>query len=161
MLCWFSRSVVSNSFAIPRTVPRQASLSMGFSRQEYWSGLPFPPPGILFPRQKYWSGLPLPPPGDLPDQILTHISSSCIGRQILNCWATGEASVISWVYACVCAWLQLCLILCDHMDYSLLGLSVHGILQGQNSGVGCFTILQGIFLIQGLNGLLHRRVLYH
>ena len=26
---------------------RQAPLSMGFSRQEYWSGLPFPPPGHL------------------------------------------------------------------------------------------------------------------
>ena len=25
----------------------QASLSMGFPRQEYWSGLPFPPPGDL------------------------------------------------------------------------------------------------------------------
>ena len=31
----------------PRTVARQAPLSMGFSRQEYWSGLPFPPPGDL------------------------------------------------------------------------------------------------------------------
>ena len=29
------------------TVARQASLSMGFSRQEYWSGLPCPPPGGL------------------------------------------------------------------------------------------------------------------
>ena len=28
-------------------VARQAPLSMGFSRQEYWSGLPFPPPGDL------------------------------------------------------------------------------------------------------------------
>ena len=28
------------------TVARQAPLSMGFSRQEYGSGLPFPPPGI-------------------------------------------------------------------------------------------------------------------
>ena len=27
------------------TVACQASLSTGFSRQEYWSGLPFPPPG--------------------------------------------------------------------------------------------------------------------
>ena len=27
------------------TVPSQAPLSMGFSRQEYWSGLPCPPPG--------------------------------------------------------------------------------------------------------------------
>ena len=39
-----SRSVVSDS-ATPWTVARQAPLSMGFSRQEYWSGLPGPPPG--------------------------------------------------------------------------------------------------------------------
>ena len=31
----------------PRTVALQAPLSMGFSRQGYWSGLPFPPPGDL------------------------------------------------------------------------------------------------------------------
>ena len=31
----------------PMTVALQVSLSMGFSRQEYWSGLPFPPPGDL------------------------------------------------------------------------------------------------------------------
>ena len=29
------------------TVARHAPLSMGFSRQEYWSGLPCPPPGHL------------------------------------------------------------------------------------------------------------------
>ena len=29
------------------TVANQAPLSMGFSRQEYWSGLPFPTPGDL------------------------------------------------------------------------------------------------------------------
>ena len=34
-------------FAIPWTVAHQAPLSMGFSRQEYWSGLPYPPPGDL------------------------------------------------------------------------------------------------------------------
>ena len=34
-------------FATPWTVVYQASLSMGFSRQEYWSGLPFPSPGDL------------------------------------------------------------------------------------------------------------------
>ena len=33
--------------ATPWTVARQAPLSVGFSRQEYWSGLPFPPPGDL------------------------------------------------------------------------------------------------------------------
>ena len=34
-------------FAIPWTVARQTPLSMGFSRQEHWSGLPCPPPGDL------------------------------------------------------------------------------------------------------------------
>ena len=33
-------------FVTPRTVACQVPLSMGFSRQEYWSGLPFPSPGI-------------------------------------------------------------------------------------------------------------------
>ena len=34
-------------FATPWTVAYQAPLSMRFSRQEYWSGLPFPSPGDL------------------------------------------------------------------------------------------------------------------
>ena len=34
-------------FADPRTVAHQAPLFIGFSRQEYWSGLPYPPPGNL------------------------------------------------------------------------------------------------------------------
>ena len=34
-------------FATPWTVASQAPLSMGFSRQEFWSGLPFPSPGDL------------------------------------------------------------------------------------------------------------------
>ena len=45
----FSREVVSDSFATPWTVAHQsmAPLSMRLSRQEYWSSLPFPPPGDL------------------------------------------------------------------------------------------------------------------
>ena len=34
-------------FATSWTVAHQAPLSMGFSRQEFWSGLPFPSPGDL------------------------------------------------------------------------------------------------------------------
>ena len=34
-------------FATPWTVAYRAPLSMGFSRQEYWSGVPFPSPGYL------------------------------------------------------------------------------------------------------------------
>ena len=44
MLSHFSRGQL---FATLWTVAHQAPLSMGFSRQEYWSGLPFPPPGGL------------------------------------------------------------------------------------------------------------------
>ena len=35
------------TLATPWTVAHRAPLSMGFSRQEYWSGLPFPSPGDL------------------------------------------------------------------------------------------------------------------
>ena len=38
---------MSYSFATPRTVAYQAPLSMGFPKQEYWSGLPFPSPRDL------------------------------------------------------------------------------------------------------------------
>ena len=53
--------------ATPWTVALQAPLSMGFSRKEYWGGLPFPPPG------------------DLPNSgiELASLCVSCIGRQIL------------------------------------------------------------------------------
>ena len=42
----FSHSAVSDSVT-PWTVALQAPLSMGFSRQDYWSGLSFPPPREL------------------------------------------------------------------------------------------------------------------
>ena len=45
-VCVLSCSVGSNSVML-WTVACQAPLSMEFSRQEYWSGLPFPPPGDL------------------------------------------------------------------------------------------------------------------
>ena len=46
-LLLFSCSVVPDYFATSCTVARQAPLSMEFPRQEYWSGLPFPSPGVL------------------------------------------------------------------------------------------------------------------
>ena len=41
-------------FAIPWTGACQAPLSMEFSRQEYWNGLPFPPPGDLTQESNLW-----------------------------------------------------------------------------------------------------------
>ena len=46
-VCVLSRFSRVRHFVTPRTEYRQAPLSMGFSRQEYWSGLPFPSPGDL------------------------------------------------------------------------------------------------------------------
>ena len=65
----WSRAVVSDS-ATPWTVAHQALRSMGFSRQEYWSGVPFPSPGDLSgpgiqPRSSMLQAeaLPSEPPG--------------------------------------------------------------------------------------------------
>ena len=52
---------MSDSFATPWTVAHQAPLSMGF------------------PRQEYWSGVPLPSPGDLPDPGLEPASLALVG----------------------------------------------------------------------------------
>ena len=61
---WLSRV---QGFVTLRTVARQAPLSMGLLRQEYWSGLPSPPPGDLLD------------PGIEPASL----NVSCIGRRIL------------------------------------------------------------------------------
>ena len=47
-MCMLSRSVVSDSVTL-WTVAGQAPLSTGIFKEEYWSGLPFPPPGDLNP----------------------------------------------------------------------------------------------------------------
>ena len=61
-LLLFSRLVVSNSFCDPKDRSPPGSPSMGF------------------PRQEYWSGVPLPSPGDLPDRELNACFLHC--RQI-------------------------------------------------------------------------------
>ena len=62
----------------------------------------------------------------------------------------------------LCLVTQSYLTLCDPMDCSLPGTSVHGILQARILQVGSHSLLHGIFPIQGLNtGLLHcRQILY-
>ena len=50
---------------VPWTIARQASLSMGFSRQEYWSGLLLPSPGDL-PNPGIEPGSPALQAGSLP-----------------------------------------------------------------------------------------------
>ena len=52
-------------FAIPWTVAYQVPLSMGFYRQEYWCGLPFPSPEVL-PNQRMKPRAPALQAGSLP-----------------------------------------------------------------------------------------------
>ena len=68
-----SHSVLFDS-ATPWTVAHQAPLSMEFSRQEYWSGLPFPSPEVL------------------PDLV------SCIVGSFFTTWATREEKWYLEVY---------------------------------------------------------------
>ena len=104
----------------------QAPLFMEFSRQEYWSGLPFPSPRDL------------PDPG---------IKPSCIYEahklRVITC-----ICVYIYIHANL---LQLCLTQWDSVDCSPPCSSVHGDFPGKNTEVGFHALLQGIFLTQGLN----------
>ena len=64
---WFSHQVVSDS-CTPWTVAHQAPLSMGFSRQAYWSVLPFPSPGDLL-NLEIEPGSPAVQADDLPIEL--------------------------------------------------------------------------------------------
>ena len=69
---WFRRSVMLDSCDPTDCVARPAPLSMGFSRQEYWSGSPFPSPaGSSQPRNRTWV--------------------SCIAGGFFTSWATRGA----------------------------------------------------------------------
>ena len=72
LLCILSRFSHVHLFSTPVDCSHQTSLSMGFSRQEYWSGLPCPPPGDLpnpgvetLSPALYADSLSTEPPGNL------------------------------------------------------------------------------------------------
>ena len=100
-------------FATPWTVAHWAPQSMGFSRQKYWSGLPWPS-------------------GDLPDLGIKPASLMfpALAGKFSTTSTTWEALCV-----CVCVWsvkvlvTQSCPTLCNPVDCSLPGFSVYGILQ--------------------------------
>ena len=109
-VCMLSHSVMANSVTL-WTVACQSSPSMGFSRQEYWSGLLCPPPGDcpdseIKPASPAWQVDSLP---------LSHQGSP------LQATPNGKNSMRVLV-------AQSCLTLCDPTDCSP---SVHGILQAR------------------------------
>ena len=92
-------------FATSWTIACQAPLSIEFSRQVYWSGLPFPSPGDLSE------------PGTEPRSLL-----QC--RQIFYHLTTRHFTHCMFVCVCVCVCAQLCSIVCHPMGYRLPGSSL-------------------------------------
>ena len=85
------------------------------------------PLSVRFPRQEYWSGLPFPSPGDLPNAGIELMSPALAGR-VFTTEPPGSPIQNMKVKVLVA---QSCLTLCDPMDYSLPGSSVHGILRAR------------------------------
>ena len=88
MLSHFSRVWL---FVTPWTATCQASLSMGFSRQEYWSGLPYPPPEDL------------PDPGNEPASL----KSPTLASKFFTTSATWETDLIGYNNGFPYLWLIL------------------------------------------------------
>ena len=114
-----SHSVVSDS-ETTWTIARQAPLSMGFSRQEYCSGLPVTSPGDL-PDSGIKPGSPTLQADSLlsepPEKIVNLNVSGFVGQ--MGSVATAQLSVQFSSVA------QLCSTLCDPMNRSTPGLPVH------------------------------------
>ena len=125
--CVLSRSSCVWVFATPWAIALQAPLSMGFSRQEYWSGLPCPPPGDL-PNPGIEPGssalqansLPSEQPGKPMDYILhqylgenySSIQSLSHVWLFVTPWTAARQSSLSitnsWVCSNSCPWSQWC-----------------------------------------------------
>ena len=74
-------------FATQWTIAYQSPQSMDFSRQEYWSGSPFPSPGD-FPNPGIEPGSPTLQADALLSETRDQTHVPCIGRQVLNHCAT-------------------------------------------------------------------------
>ena len=92
-------------FATPWIVACQTPSSIGFSRQEHWSGLPFPSPGDLsYPRIK-------------------HISPALAGR-FFTTEPLGKPHLGCSCCSCCCSVAKMCLTLCNTMVCSVPGVPV-------------------------------------
>ena len=148
-----SHSVVSDS-ATPWTVARQTPLSMGLSRQEYWSELPCPPPGYLpnletEPKSPALQAdsLPAEPQGNtresvrkVKNRIFCNLIIEVISHQFCYILLVTKFSLYlrrrdyRWVWVTGGSGglvARLCPILCDPMDCRPPGYSVYEISQAR------------------------------
>ena len=157
-----------DSLVTPWTAACQAPLSMGFSGQEHWSGLPFPPPGDL------------PDPGIEPESPADSLSSEPPGKPLSGWWLSlslasdwlkpiwtnmmylffihttniYSASIPEGHAVLSC---PVVLTLCNPMDFQPSRPLCPWDSPGKNTG--CHFLLQGIFPNQGSN--LHLVCLLH
>ena len=112
-------------FVTPSTVARHGPLSMEFSRQEYWSGLPFPSPCIFIAAAaKSLQSCPTHRrrPTRLPCLWDSPGKNTAVGCHfLLQCMNVKNQSEVA----------QLCPTLSDLMDCNLPGSSIHGIFQAR------------------------------
>ena len=99
---------------------------------------------------------------------LFNVTSRKIQKSCCHLWLNGLRFSLNKLIVFECLYVlcsivlclvgQTCSSLCNPMDHSPLGSSVHGVSPGKNTGVDCHALLEGIFPNQGQNpGLLHCR----
>ena len=126
------------TFVTPWIVAHQSPLSMGFSRQEYWSGLPFPPPGdfsnpeiklyvscvsciagrffahwaireAAFTHKRHQNGLEDPPPSGGMIPSMSHLPSYVGVMPMTNTfWALTRSQELSICHFLVLLWFEWC-----------------------------------------------------
>ena len=131
----------------PQTAAHQAPLSLRFSRQEHWSGLPFPSPMHESEKWKWSRSVvsdPKQPRGLQPTRLLhpwdfpgKNTGVGC--HFLLQCIKGKSESEVA----------QSCLTLSDSMDCSPPGSSVHGIFQARvlEWGAIAFSLLAALFTL--------------
>ena len=96
-------------------------------------------------RQEYWSGLPFPSPGDLPDPRIKLESPTLLAGEFFTAEPPGKPSVNH--AAAAAKSLQSCLTLCDPIDGSPSGSPVPGILKARTLEWGAIAFsAQGTYL---------------
>ena len=105
---------------------RQAPLSMGFPRQEYWSKLPFPSPRVL-----PYPGMEPTSPALAGEFFTTEPPGKPRLRQSVNQELKESWNLINWILKKWSEVSQSSLTLCDPIDCSLPDSSIHGIFQAR------------------------------